>query len=199
MFHHVELWISLFGTPAVFIVFLTEMLGAPFPAETTLTLLGVEIARGVLHFWPVWLVASLGNIGGSTISYWIGAKWGTQLIFRIQKKFPGVSRKWTETTQRFGKGRYAAIALGKFVSVVRVLVPFLAGSNRFSFLTFTILNSLTTFVWVGIYLAEGRYLAILGLNRWGLNATHRWLMMILLALIALILFRWVLRRLRRSV
>lgn len=72
MHFSLETWIHQFGYVGVFVILFFEMVGIPFPAETTLTLSGIEWMRGGFSLIPLLLAAGLGNIAGSTVAYAIG-------------------------------------------------------------------------------------------------------------------------------
>ncbi|KPV40862.1 DedA family protein [Alicyclobacillus ferrooxydans] len=151
LFHH-------YGYFGVFFVFVAEMVGAPFPAETTLTFCGVEWAQGNFAFVPLWLAAALGNMVGSTISYAVGHYLGYPVVIRYGR-FVGLKEaRLKKAEEMFAKHRNSIVLYGKFVSGVRVLTPFLAGVNRMTFGWFSFWNGLSALGWSAFFILEGKYL-----------------------------------------
>ncbi|MDQ0188511.1 DedA family protein [Alicyclobacillus cycloheptanicus] len=146
-----------FGYVGVFLVFLTEMLGAPFPAETTLTLCGVAWYAGEFRFAPLYASALLGHLTGSTLAYGIGGRVGRPILERYGRYVGVTAARLGKVEGAFHRRRAVYILLGKFISGVRVLLPFFAGMQRMPFVTFTVLNAISAGVWCAIYLLEGRF------------------------------------------
>lgn len=159
MHNSVQQLLHHYGYFGVFFVFVTEMVGFPFPAETTLTFCGIEWAQGNFAFIPLWLTAALGNMVGSTISYIIGVYFGLPFITRFGRWVGLTEARFNKAEVKFAKHRNSIVLYGKFVSGVRVLVPFLAGVNRMGFAWFSFWNGLSSLAWSAFFILEGRYLA----------------------------------------
>lgn len=82
---HIQALLHHYGYLGVFFILLLEMIGIPFPAETTLTISGFEWTQGVFRLVPLLVAASGGNIFGSTIAYGIGRFLGRPVIVRFGK------------------------------------------------------------------------------------------------------------------
>lgn len=141
----------------VFFVFMLEMIGGPFPAETTLTLCGVLWVRGIFSFWPLWAAAALGNMAGSTISYWLGCRIGMPLLARFGRYVWLTPARLERAQSFFERRRQYVLVIGKFISGIRLLAPFFAGINQMPFWSFTLINGLTAMVWAAVYIFEGRF------------------------------------------
>jgi len=150
--------IEHYGYWGEFIVFVTEMLGAPFPAETTLTLGGVAWGQGGFSFAPLWLAAVCGNITGSAITYALGRTLGRRLVLRYGRYIRLTEARFAKTEVMFQQYRGSIVVFGKFVSGVRLLVPVMAGINRMSLSSFTLWNTISAGLWAAVFLLEGRYL-----------------------------------------
>lgn len=79
---HIQLLIHHYGYFGVFFILLLEMIDIPFPAETTLTLSGIEWTQGAFHLIPLLIAATVGNASGSVVAYWIGRLLGRPVIVR---------------------------------------------------------------------------------------------------------------------
>lgn len=149
-----------YGYSGVFLILFMENLGIPFPAETTLTVSGIEWTRGVFKLLPLLLSASMGNIAGSTVAYGIGRFLGRPVVVRFGK-YIGISSERLDTANAmFAKYRSPVVLFGKFIAGIRVLVPYLAGINRMPFALFTVYNAVSAVVWAGAFIIIGKYIGI---------------------------------------
>lgn len=161
-----------YGYLGMLFILLTEMIGIPFPAETSLTIAGVEWSQGVFVFAPLLLAAAVGNILGSSIAYLIGYYLGRPVILRYGR-FIGITEERLKKAEvKFERHRHAIILFGKFITGVRVLIPYLAGINRMNFLVFSGINTFSSFVWAAFFLTEGRYLGLVWTRFHGLIEQH---------------------------
>jgi membrane protein DedA with SNARE-associated domain len=157
---HVHYWIHHYGYFGVFFILFTEMIGFPFPAETTLTFSGIAWIRGEFSLLPLLAAAAGGNIAGSSVAYAIGRFVGQAVIVRFGKRVGITEEKFRHAEKRFNKYQISVILFAKFVAGIRVLVPYLAGINRMPFLTFTVYNAISALVWSGVFIVLGRYLGV---------------------------------------
>jgi membrane protein DedA with SNARE-associated domain len=157
---HVQLLINHYGYPGVFIILMLEMIGIPFPAETTLTLSGVEWTQGTFHLVPLLFAATIGNAIGSIIAYWIGRLLGRHVIVRFGKFVGITSGRLDKANLTFQKYDTTVVLFSKFIAGIRVLVPYLAGINKMSFVFFTFCTTLSALVWSAVFIILGRYLGM---------------------------------------
>lgn len=154
-------WILHDGYVGLFIALSLEMIGAPFPAETILTLMGIGWSKGEFTFWGLWIAAVLGNICGSGMAYGIGYYAGRPLLFKYGKKVGLTSTRLDKVETKLNQQPILFILIGKFISIVRVLVPYISGIHRISFVTFFLFNFMSACIWVTIFLWEGKYIGVL--------------------------------------
>lgn len=136
------------------------MVGIPFPAETTLTLSGFEWSSGVFKIVPLLISASVGNIIGSSIAYWIGRLLGRPVIERFGKNVGITSERLDKADHSFRKHQSWIVIICKFIAGIRVLIPYLAGINKMNFIVFSIFNAISAFLWVALFVFLGRYIGI---------------------------------------
>ncbi|WP_256757929.1 DedA family protein [Cohnella sp. WQ 127256] len=136
------------------------MIGLPFPVETTLTIAGIGVSNGTFSFLPLFISAVLGNMIGATIAYYIGSKVGSSVLIKYGK-YVGVTDKRLKVAERMLlQYRIPVFFLSKFITGVRVFVPYLSGINQFSFKLFFIYNALATMFWAAIFIFMGRWIHI---------------------------------------
>jgi len=142
------------------------MIGIPFPAETTLTLSGLEWANGAFKFLPLLIAAGIGNIIGSTIAYGIGRMLGRPAIVRYGQYVGITHERLDKADHLFHKFQRWVVIICKFFAGIRVLIPYMAGINEMNFVLFSILNAISTFLWVTFFVFLGKYVGIEWLNHY---------------------------------
>ncbi len=144
--------VSHYGYWAVFLVLGLEAFGIPIPGETILIVAGTYAGtHHNLSVWLIWLVAFLGVELGATLSYWVGVRGGYPLLKRY-----GHYIRMNEPQVKVGRyvfDRYGApvVSFGRFVTVLRTYVAFLAGTNRMNPFRFQVFNILGAVVWTGTW------------------------------------------------
>jgi membrane protein DedA with SNARE-associated domain len=143
----------VFGETAIF-------LGFVLPGETAVVLGGVVASRGHISLWLLIVVVVVAAIAGPMVGYEIGRRAGDRVLrARILRRIPGgVDRTRTVLRERGGMG----VLVGRFVAIVRALMPAAAGAAQVPFRTFVIYNSVGGVIWgVGYtllgYLAGSAY------------------------------------------
>jgi membrane-associated protein len=146
----------VFGETAVF-------LGFVIPGETAVVLGGVLASRGRVSLPLLMLVVVLAAVAGPIVGYEIGRRIGGRLAGAraLSRVAGGVERAQGMLRTRGG----AAVLIGRFVAVLRALMPALAGSAQMSYRTFLIYNAVGGIVWgIGYcllgYAAGSAYAAI---------------------------------------
>lgn len=162
---HLSGWIAylvvaalVFGETAVFVGFV-------LPGEIAVVLGGVLASRGHLSLPLLILIVIVAAITGPVVGYEIGRRMGDRLfaakgLGRVQG---GVSKARQVLRDRGG----AAVLAGRFIAVVRALMPAAAGAAGVRYRTFTIYNVLGAAIWgagysVLGYLAGSAYAAVAG-------------------------------------
>lgn len=130
----------------------------PFlPGDSLLFVSGATAAAGVLDPWGTVFVCSMGAFIGNITGYIIGAWLGKKL-------FADKSGKWfnqdnLEKAKNFFNQRGGnAVALGRFIPVIRSLIPVVAGSSNMNFTLFNIYSALSAVVWAGLITSIGYWL-----------------------------------------
>lgn len=184
-----------YGYFGVFTVLFLEVVGIPFPAETTLVASGIEWTQHVFQLLPLLLSAAGGNIVGSTVAYVIGRYLGRPVILGLGKYVGITEVRLDKAEAQFNRFRIIIVLFGKFIAGIRVLIPYLAGINKMPFWIFTIYNAMSALLWAAFFIIIGKYIGIL----W--NSYHRlfhqYLVPSLILLVVLIFLYYVLKRLRK--
>jgi membrane-associated protein len=138
-----------------------ESAGLPLPGETALITAAVLASRGHLELPLVILFAVVASVMGDNAGYLFGRHVGRDLL--VHPRGPFVQHRRTVLVKGdafFAKHGGKAVALGRFVTGVRVVVALLAGVNHLPWPVFAIWNVLGAILWattVGVlafYLGE---------------------------------------------
>jgi membrane-associated protein len=146
----------VFGETAVF-------LGFVIPGETAAVLGGVLASRGRVSLPLLIIVVVAAAVTGPLIGYEIGRHLGGRVIAarRMRRVAGGMDRAQAVLRRRGG----LAVLLGRFVAILRALMPAVAGTTRMPYRTFLIYNMLGGLIWgIGYcllgYAAGSAYAAI---------------------------------------
>lgn len=194
---HIQYLIQHYGYFGVFFILLLEMIGIPFPAETTLTILGFAWEKGTFSLPWLLLIASAGNITGSMIAYALGQKFGRPIVVRFGKYAGITNEKFNKLEGKFQKYGDWIVLFSKFIAGIRVLVPYLSGINRMPLIRFAVFNVVSAILWTSAFVLLGRYIEM-AWNRY-YQAIHQFLLPgIILAIIIIGFYVFMKRRNKRS-
>ena len=167
-----------------------ESASIPLPSEIVMPLAGWFLVKDGGHsIWFVFLAAlygSFGNLIGSLVGYWIGAKGGRLLIHRYGK-YLFISAEDLDRGEKWFR-RYGGIAIfvSRFLPVVRTFISMPAGAARMNIRRFMLLTFLGSYPFV-LGLTFGGYL--LGRNWERLRESFRnFDIPFAIALLAIIIF-----------
>ena len=162
--------IRALGLVGVFFLMVAESMVLPVPSEAVLPFAGALASPSASRLFVTWVVATLGTLAGSLLSYWIG--WvGLRPFLERWGKFVLVSPHHLDLAHRFFEARSATLAvfLSRFVPVVRHLVSIPAGSARMPLRHFLLATALGGGAWDLVLLVVGFQLG----ERW--DAVTAWL------------------------
>lgn len=157
---HVQALIHHYGYVGVTFILFMEMVGIPFPAETTLTISGIEWTQGVFRLLPLLLAASVGNILGSSVAYAIGRFLGRPIVVRFGRYVGITGERLDKANAVFTRYETPVLLFGKFIAGIRVLIPYMAGINKLSFARFSLYNAVSAVVWAGAFIVVGKYIGV---------------------------------------
>ena len=150
--------IDAIGYGGIGFLMLLESAGIPFPSEVTMPFAGFLVATGKMKFWIVVLAGTLGNMVGSLLAYWIGAKGGRPLIEKYGKYFFISGHDLDIADRWFAKHGEVIVFLGRLLPVIRTYISFPAGISKMDIKKFTLYTFLGVvpwcilFTWLGIKL-----------------------------------------------
>ena len=162
------------GLPLLFAAVAIESFGIPVPGETALIAVGVLASQGHYSIVTVIALAAAAAIIGDNLGFWlIGRRGGRALIARfgwVERRTQHVLPRAEALIDRYG-GR--AVFFGRFVSVPRETIAWVAGLAGMSWPRFLFWNALGGIVWasgIGVLAYFGGKALADAVSRYGLYA-----------------------------
>jgi membrane protein DedA with SNARE-associated domain len=145
-------FVSIYGIWIVAAFIALESVGIPLPAEAALIAAGFFAARNQdLDIWSLLTVAIVAAIFGEIVGFWIGKRFGHQLLMRY-----GTRLGMTEGRIRIGQwlfvrygGRFVFIA--RFLPFLRNMAAVLAGTNSMAQRSFYFSSATAAAAWIICY------------------------------------------------
>jgi undecaprenyl-diphosphatase len=138
-------------------------LGAILPAETVVVAAGAAAAHGLVEWWGVFLVAWIFGAAGDMIGFGIGRRWGRTLIERYGDKVGLTPKRVEEADDFVDRWGVLAVAGGRLVPAVRVLLMPTAGASTMRWQSFVLADLAGAGLWAAIHTMVG-YLVGVGLK-----------------------------------
>ncbi|MGH9380546.1 MAG: DedA family protein [Thermoanaerobaculia bacterium] len=129
-------------------------LGLFTPGDVVMILGGVLASQGRVDLGVLVLVAAGAAALGDSTSYWLGRRFGRRLLSStpVQRRFSTPIDRATRYFQRRGG---QAVFFGRFATVVRTFIPFVAGSTRMSYPRFLLFSVPAVALWVAAVVFAG--------------------------------------------
>jgi membrane protein DedA with SNARE-associated domain len=162
------------GLPLLAVVVALESFGVPLPGETALIAFGVLASQG--HYSIVWVIvtAAIGAIVGDNLGYWLIGRLGGRALFRRWgwlNRYADRVLPRAEAVMAHHGGK--TVFFGRFVSILRYTVAWIAGLSRMEWWRFLFWNAAGGIAWataVGLLAYYAGRAAADALQRYGLYA-----------------------------
>ena len=154
--HQLGIWAYL----VIFLMVFCESGLAPMvfmPGDGFIFAVGVIASNGKLDWWITFPLLACAAVSGYFLNYYLGSKFGDLLLQSRKKKW--VDKKQLERTevffQKYG-GR--AIFFGRFVPIIRTLIPFVGGIGKMPYRSFAVQSIIGGLLWISLYFFGGYFL-----------------------------------------
>ena len=186
--------ISGLGYAGVFVAMAIESACIPLPSEIILPFTGYMVFLGKFDLWPATLAATLGNLFGALVAYYVGL-WGGRAFLRRYGHYIFIRERelaWTERLfDRYGE---ITVFLGRILPVIRTFISLPAGIAKMNPVKMAVYTVLGALPWCLLLIKVGQ---VLGENWQALKPLFHRLDIIVGALIVLGLVSWLWHRRRR--
>ncbi len=144
-----------YGLIALFVSIFLEQLGMPVPALPFIFLAGAAAAENGDFGVRALLTATLAAMLANSLWFIAGKRYGRQVLTLLCRISISPDRCVRQSELSFVKRGVFTLIIAKFVPGLSILVAPLAGALGMSALSFTVLNFVGTFLWVGSGIAGG--------------------------------------------
>ena len=155
-----QMVMTLHGWPVYAVAFAlafleaAAFLGLVLPGETALLVAGVLAARGNIDLTVLLVLAITAAIGGDSVGYLVGRHFGPRLrLTRLGLRIK--TRHWDRAEQAVAGHGFWAVVAGRWVGVLRALVPTVAGMIAMPYRRFLAANVLGGTAWAGVVVLLG--------------------------------------------
>jgi membrane-associated protein len=148
--------VGLLGVLLIVFIESGLLIGFFLPGDSLLFTAGILSSAGYFSFF--WLL--IGGIAmailGDQTGYYLGKRWGRKIFERNSKFF---KKEHLVKAEKFYQNHGpSAIILARFIPVVRVFVPTIAGVAHMDKKTFSIFNAIGGTLWVSLMVTLGKVL-----------------------------------------
>jgi membrane protein DedA with SNARE-associated domain/membrane-associated phospholipid phosphatase len=131
--------------------------GLVVPGETVMLLGGAVAGQGEIDLYLLLAIAWFSAWAGDTTSFFIGRRLGRDFVMR---RGPGVglsNERFAQVEAYFDRHGGKTILIGRFISLVRALAPFIAGSSGMRYRAFVPYSILGTGLWSAAHILIGYF------------------------------------------
>ena len=150
--------ISTFGYVGVFFAMAIESACIPLPSEIILPFTGYMVYTGQFGFWQAIIAATLGNLFGGLVAYYVGV-WGGRPFLKRYGRYIFINERelaWTE--QLFDRHGEVTVFVGRVLPIVRTFISLPAGIARMNPLKMSTYTVTGAFLWCTFLIFVGQKL-----------------------------------------
>jgi membrane-associated protein len=122
-------------------------IGLLVPGDVILALGGVYSSRGKMNVVAVIAVGIVAAIGGESIGYWLGRRYGARLLRRVPFAGRWLYEKLEAAQEHFKERGGMTVALGRYATAAGAFIPFSAGVGRMPYRRFLRFDVPAIIVW----------------------------------------------------
>lgn len=148
-------WLAQHGYPGLFFLLMLGIVGLPIPDETLLVFCGYLIYKGHLLAVPAFFCGLAGSMCGISLSYFLGRRFGRDVILRYGKYVGITSKHVDDVTRWFGRFGPWLLSVGYFILGVRHYTALVAGMSHLKVRRFAAYAYSGAAVWVACFLSLG--------------------------------------------
>jgi undecaprenyl-diphosphatase len=131
--------------------------GLIVPGETVMLLGGAVAGQGAINVYLLIAIAWFCAWAGDSTSFFIGRRLGRGFVLRNGPRVGITHERFERVEDYFGRHGGKTILVGRFVSLVRALAPFVAGSSGMRYRNFLPYSVLGTGLWASAHILIGYF------------------------------------------
>lgn len=154
---------ELLGGPGIALVIAAEALFPPVPGEVLLPFAGVSAAANGQHVLVPILWTTAGSVLGGLGVYGVGRALGERRTRALIDRIPLLEQKDVDVALRFfARCGFPAVALARFVPMVRALISVPAGIEKMPVSLFALATGLGSGIWNAVFVIAGYWFGLAG-------------------------------------
>jgi membrane protein DedA with SNARE-associated domain len=131
--------------------------GLVVPGETTMLLGGAVAGQGAIDIYLLIAIAWFAAWLGDTTSFFVGRRLGREFVLRHGPRVGVSHERFEKVEEYFGRHGGKTIFIGRWISLVRALAPFIAGSSGMGYRGFLPYSVLGTGLWASAHILIGYF------------------------------------------
>jgi len=131
--------------------------GLVVPGETTMLLGGAVAGQGAIDIYLLIAIAWFAAWLGDTTSFFIGRRLGRGFVMRHGPRVGISNERFERVEDYFSRHGGKTIFIGRWISLVRALAPFIAGSSGMRYRAFVPYSILGTGLWASAHILIGYF------------------------------------------
>ncbi len=131
--------------------------GLVVPGETTMLLGGAVAGQGAIDIYLLIAIAWFAAWAGDTTSFFIGRRLGREFVLRNGPRVGISHERFEQVESYFSRHGGKTIFIGRWISLVRALAPFIAGSSGMQYRAFVPYSILGTGLWASAHILVGYF------------------------------------------
>lgn len=139
--------VEKFGYGGIFLTMALESAAVPIPSEVIVPFGGFLASSGNLNFWPVVLAATLANLAGGAVIYFVGLWGGRPLIERYGKYVLIHQDDISKVDGWLSRYGVQAVFFSRLLPGIRTFSSLIIGAGRVNFNKFFWYTLLGSFLW----------------------------------------------------
>jgi undecaprenyl-diphosphatase len=132
-------------------------IGLVVPGETTMLLGGAVAGQGEIDIYLLIAIAWFAAWMGDTTSFFIGRRLGREFVLRHGPRVGISHERFEKVEDYFSRHGGKTIFIGRWISLVRALAPFIAGSSGMRYRAFVPYSVLGTGLWASAHILIGYF------------------------------------------
>lgn len=153
-----ETLIIRFGYMGSFILVLLEYANFPIPSEVVLPLIGLFSSEYNLNLFLMIALSTLAGIIGSLINYYIGFRYGRNILNIISEKFAFLKKPLESADFYISQYGKSAVLITRVIPLARTAISLIAGIYKIPLSVFIVYSSIGISVWNIILIMLGYFL-----------------------------------------
>ena len=131
--------------------------GLVVPGETVMLLGGAVAGQGEVDVYVLMAIAWFSAWAGDTTSFFLGRRLGRAFVLQRGSRVGITQERFERVESYFDRHGGKTILIGRFISLVRALAPFIAGSSGMRYRAFVPYSIIGTGIWSILHILLGYF------------------------------------------